>query len=80
MSQTLNFAAIDLGAESGRAMLAAFDGQTIRLQEAYRFPNGPIRVLDSLHWDPLRLFADIKHGLEACAGTSGQAIHGIGLP
>ena len=31
MSQILNFVALDLGAESGRAMLAAFDGQALRL-------------------------------------------------
>ncbi len=79
MSQTLNFAAIDLGAESGRAMLAAFDGRTLRLEEVHRFPNGGVRVLDSLHWDPLRLFADIKHGLEACAKKTGRAVSGIGL-
>ena len=79
MSQAMNFAAIDIGAESGRATLAAFDGRTLRLEEAYRFPNGPVRVLDSLHWDPLRLFAEIKRGLEACARSSGRAISGIGL-
>ncbi len=79
MSQTLNFVALDLGAESGRAMLAAFDGRTLRLEEAHRFPNGGVRVLDSLHWDPLRLFADIEHGLAACAKKAGRAVSGIGL-
>jgi len=79
MSQTLNFVALDLGAESGRAMLAAFDGRTLRLEEVHRFPNGGVRVLDSLHWDPLRLFADIKHGLEACAQKAGRAVSGLGL-
>ena len=79
MSQTLNFVALDLGAESGRAMLAAFDGRTLRLEEVHRFPNGGVRVLDSLHWNPLRLFADIKHGLEACAQKAGRAVSGLGL-
>ena len=79
MSQTLNFVALDLGAESGRAMLASFDGRTLRLEEVHRFPNGGVRVLDSLHWNPLRLFADIKHGLEACAQKAGRAVSGLGL-
>ena len=79
MSQTLNFVALDLGAESGRAMLAGFDGRTLRLEEVHRFPNGGVRVLDSLHWNPLRLFADIKHGLEACAQKAGRAVSGLGL-
>ncbi len=79
MMPTLGFAAIDIGAESGRAMLAAFDGRVLRLEEVYRFPNVPVRVLDSLHWDPLRLFAEIKQGLEACAQQSSRALSGIGL-
>lgn len=79
MSQSLNLAAIDLGAESGRVMLAAFDGHRLRLEEAYRFPNVPVRVLDSLHWDPLRLFAEIKHGLGQCAKRVGHSLSGIGI-
>ena len=79
MKHTLNLAAIDLGAESGRVMWAALDDRTLRLEEAYRFPNVPVRVLDSLHWDPLRLFAEIKHGLGLCAKRGGAALNGIGL-
>ena len=79
MSQSLNLAAIDLGAESGRLMMAALDGRTLRLEEIYRFPNVPVRVLDSLHWDPLRLFAEIKHGLGLCAKRAGDTLSGIGI-
>lgn len=79
MDSTLNFAAIDLGAESGRAMLAVFDGRQLRLEEAYRFANGPVRVLDSLYWDPLALFAEIKRGLDACGRKADRSIAGIGL-
>jgi rhamnulokinase len=79
MSQSLNLAAIDLGAESGRVMLAALDGRTLRLEEIYRFPNVPVRVLGSLHWDPLRLFAEIKHGLGLCAKRAGHTLSGIGI-
>lgn len=79
MAQTLNFAAVDLGAESGRVILAKFDGRTVRLNETYRFSNRPVRVLDSLHWDPLRLFAEIKAGLQACASHPGEPLDGIGL-
>jgi rhamnulokinase len=60
-------------------MLGRFDGQTLKLEEVYRFPNIPVRVLDSLHWDPLRLFAEIKHGLELCARQTGQPLSGIGI-
>ena len=34
--ETRNMAAVDLGAESGRVMLARFDGQRLVLEEVYR--------------------------------------------
>ena len=71
--------ALDLGTESGRAMLASFDGERIALQEAYRFANVPVRTLTSLHWDPLRLFDDIKRGLAQVAREHRGEIAGIGL-
>jgi len=78
---TLSFAAVDLGAESGRCMLGAFDGRIVRLEEIHRFPNVPVRVLDGLYWDPLRLFAEIKHGLQKCgaAAPARASLSGIGI-
>lgn len=73
-----NFIAFDFGAESGRAMLAAFDGERITLQEAHRFANVPVRVRDSLHWDALRLFDEIKRGLMHIAQEHSD-IAGVGL-
>jgi rhamnulokinase len=63
MKKTLNLAAVDLGASSGRVMLARFDGDRLTLDEAHRFLNGPMQVGDHLHWDVLRLFEEIKIGL-----------------
>lgn len=78
MSQATHFVAFDFGAESGRAMLAAFDGERITLQEAHRFPNVPVRVRGSLYWDALRLFDEIKRGLVHVARAQ-RDIAGIGL-
>src|SRR5712692_6419535 len=75
--KTLNLAAVDLGASSGRVMGGCFDGRRLSLEEAHRFPNGPVRVLGSQHWDVLRLFAEIKHGLALAARPAG--LDGIGL-
>ena len=63
-----SFLAFDLGAESGRAMVGRFDGDRLSLEEAHRFPNRPVRVFGSLHWDVLRLFGEIKKGLAAAGG------------
>jgi rhamnulokinase len=79
MSQAARFIAFDLGAESGRAILAAFDGERLTLSEALRFTNVPVRALNSLHWDVLRLFDDIKRGLAKVAKEHRASIAAVGL-
>ncbi len=63
MTHTVNFVAADLGASSGRLMVGAWNGRAFSLDELHRFPNGGIRVAGSLHWDVLRMWAEIQHGL-----------------
>jgi rhamnulokinase len=78
----LKFAAVDLGAESGRVLVGIFDGQTVRLEEAHRFPNVTVRVgtsaASTLHWDVLRLWHDIRDGLIQAHQTHGE-LAGIGV-
>lgn len=73
-----NYLAIDLGAESGRAMLGALDGGVLSLTETHRFPNGPVRLPDGLHWDVLRLWSEIQSGI-AAAVKSGARLSSIGI-
>ncbi len=74
------FIALDLGAESGRAIVGKLDNERLSLEEAYRFPNGPVRVFNSLHWDPLRLFSEMKQGLSKISHTYGpQNFASIGV-
>lgn len=75
--KSVNFAAVDLGAESGRVMRVGFDGKKFQLEAVHRFPNGPVRAGDTLHWDAPKLFAEIKKGLRLCA-QSGE-LAGIGV-
>ncbi|MET8988955.1 rhamnulokinase family protein [Nonomuraea wenchangensis] len=63
------FAAVDLGASSGRVMLADLSGG-LTLTEAHRFPNGPVRVAGRLHWDVLGLYREILAGLRAAGPVS----------
>jgi rhamnulokinase len=44
-----------------------FDGDRLELEVMHRFPNGPVAVFDSLHWDILYLWREIKEGLGRCA-------------
>ncbi|HEX5780875.1 MAG TPA: rhamnulokinase family protein [Solirubrobacteraceae bacterium] len=58
-----DFAAIDLGAESGRVVHGRFDGRRVTLEVAHRFENRPARLPDGLHWNLLALFGEALAGL-----------------
>jgi rhamnulokinase len=72
MASTKNLLAYDLGAESGRAILGQFDGSRLRLEVVHRFPNGPIRTLDTMHWDVLRLWGEMLVGLRKAVAERGN--------
>ena len=78
MATTSNYLALDLGAESGRGLLGRFDGQYLALEEAHRFPNGPVQMLDTLYWDLPRLFDEIKTALGKGASRGG-GLDGVGI-
>ena len=58
-----HYLAIDLGAESGRTILGTLSAGKLVLHETHRFANQPVRLPDALHWDILRLWAEIKAGI-----------------
>jgi rhamnulokinase len=70
--------AIDLGAESGRGVLGLFDGDRLRLEVVHRFTNGPVRTLDTMHWDVLRLYSEILDALRRSAAQHG-GIDSVGV-
>jgi rhamnulokinase len=78
MSATKKLLAFDLGAESGRGVLGLFDGQRLQLEVIHRFPNGPVRTLDTLHWDVLRLYSEMVAGLRKCGAEQG-GIDSVGV-
>jgi rhamnulokinase len=78
MANSLNFLALDLGAESGRAVLGTLANDKIALQEVHRFPNGPVRLPDGIHWDVLRLWSEIKAGMSRAVREQGE-LAGVGL-
>jgi rhamnulokinase len=78
MAATKNLLAFDLGAESGRGILGLFDGQKLRLEVIHRFGNGPVRTLDTMHWDVLYLHTEMLNALRKCAGDH-RALDAIGV-
>jgi len=61
------FAAVDLGASSGRVMLGRVGPDHLELTEVHRFRNGGVRLPDGLYWDVLGLYTDVLTGLRAAA-------------
>jgi rhamnulokinase len=59
------YAAVDIGAESGRVLIGRLRGGAVELEEAHRFPNRPVRLPDGLHWNLLHLFTESLLGLGA---------------
>ena len=62
-----NFLIFDLGAGSGRAIAGIFKNGKIEFEEIHRFDNRPVNVKGELFWDILRLYSEIKKGIEICS-------------
>lgn len=79
MAKDSRFLAVDFGAESGRALLGTIDDNRLELAEIHRFHNAPVRILGHMHWDILRQFTEVKHGLKIALQETGGKIDGIGV-
>ncbi|WP_175410464.1 rhamnulokinase family protein [Streptomyces sp. TRM64462] len=73
------FAAVDLGASSGRVILARVTPDTLEIEEVHRFPNRPVRVAGALHWDILALYRGVLDGLRAAGAAAGGRLDGVGV-
>jgi rhamnulokinase len=73
-----NYLIFDFGASTGRAVVASYDGRSFRLDEAHRFENRPVFATGTFYWDILRLFSELKIGLQKSVKKYGQ-IASLGL-
>jgi len=64
------FAAVDLGATSGRVIVGRVGRDRLDLTGTHRFPNRPVRLPTGLHWDLPGLYRQVLDGLRA-AGAAG---------
>lgn len=60
------YLAVDIGASSGRHMLAEVENGRMKLQEIHRFENGMQEKNGHLCWDLEHLFSEIKIGMAKC--------------
>ncbi|MFV0362505.1 MAG: rhamnulokinase [Suipraeoptans sp.] len=69
--------AFDFGASSGRAILGTLKDDKIEMQEVHRFSNDPVVVGDTMYWDTLRQFFEIKQGIIKAKKSGGFNSIGI---
>jgi rhamnulokinase len=74
MPATSSFAAIDLGASSGRVILGRVSAKRIEYEEVHRFVNGPVGQHDDLHWDVNALKENVFQGLSKLAQVDLESV------
>lgn len=73
-----NIIGVDLGATSGRVILARIGEGELRMEELHRFPNRLTEVDGRFYWDIHALYEEILRGL-CVAGDRGERIASIGI-
>ena len=78
MNAETHYLAIDLGATSGRSILATFDGSKVEMRELTRFKNPMVPIGGHLFWDLPHLYNEILEGLRKVA-SEGIRIESVGI-
>ena len=74
--------AVDLGATSGRTILAAFDGEKVEMEELTRFSHPMLPIGGLLFWNFSELYHQVLLGLKAAAdkvAERGAVLSSIGI-
>lgn len=73
-----HFVAIDLGATSGRVILATINGGKIEMEEVHRFPDTIIQMQGHFYWDLPAIYKSVIEGLRKVA-ERGVKVESIGI-
>lgn len=73
--------AVDLGATSGRTILAAFDGEKVEMTELTRFKHPMLPIAGHIHWNLPELYHQVLLGLKKAASSlgEGETLTSIGI-
>ena len=73
------FIGFDLGAESGRCVVAVLRDKRITLHEVYRFKSHNVELDNGLHWNILAIYEEMVKGLANARKSFGEFFDGIGV-
>ena len=73
------YLAVDLGAESGRVLAGEWDGLALNLRVLHSFPNGPVDLNGSIHWNLVGIYNEILTGLAMAQAEYGSSLESIGV-
>ena len=73
------YIAFDLGATSGRTILAHIENETVQMEVINRFPNKFHLLGDYLHWNVIGLFEQMLEGLAAALAKTNADKISIGV-
>ena len=73
------FIAFDIGAESGRCVVARLSNNKISLNEVHRFPTYNIKYINGFYWDILAIYKEIIIGLTNAQKKFGNEFESIGI-
>lgn len=69
-----SYLAVDIGASSGRHILGRLEDGRLRLEELYRFDNGPVEQDGHKCWDVDTLEQHLLAGMRACAAAGHRPV------
>jgi rhamnulokinase len=72
MGTSAAYVAVDLGAESGRAMVFAVQDGKISIEEHHRFLSKPVLLAGHMYWDIARIFDEVKAGVRKAVDAAGE--------
>jgi len=77
MPDTRRFIGFDLGAESGRCIVATLNEGRVALTEVHRFPTHTVQDETGLHWNILAITCEIEEGLTRARKAFGPDFEGV---
>lgn len=72
-----HYAAVDLGASSGRVIVGTVGHGELALTEVHRFANGPVFRNGGMHWDIENIIRQVQAGIRTAAGSA--QIRSVGI-